>query len=162
MNVSAKVNSSGKLILTIDGKEIVAGLVRGPMGGTGLRGKSGDAVKGDKGDSGNDGKNGTNGIDGVNGVGIKTITSDPESPAEQVRMLIHLDDGRVYRTPNLKGAPGEPGMTGLAGTRGHRGLAGYGVPAGGTTGQVLSKINGTDYNTQWIASGAGAGTVTSV
>lgn len=28
--------------------------------------------------------------------------------------------------------------------------SGQGVPAGGTAGQVLSKVDGTDYNTQWI------------
>jgi hypothetical protein len=37
-----------------------------------------------------------------------------------------------------------------------------GLPAGGTTGQILSKINGTDYNTHWTApaSGAAWGTIT--
>jgi hypothetical protein len=35
------------------------------------------------------------------------------------------------------------------------------VPAGGTTGQVLSKIDNTDYNTQWVTV-SGSGTVTSV
>ncbi|CAB5225751.1 hypothetical protein UFOVP758_15 [uncultured Caudovirales phage] len=30
------------------------------------------------------------------------------------------------------------------------GLADNGIPIGGTTGQILSKINSTDYNTQWI------------
>jgi hypothetical protein len=30
------------------------------------------------------------------------------------------------------------------------GPAGPGVPTGGTTGQVLSKVNGTDYNTHWV------------
>ena len=40
------------------------------------------------------------------------------------------------------------------------GPAGAGVPAGGSAGQVLSKVNGTDYNTAW--SSAGNGTVTSV
>ena len=33
-----------------------------------------------------------------------------------------------------------------------------GLPPGGTTGQVLAKIDGVDYNTQWVA---GGGTVTS-
>lgn len=33
---------------------------------------------------------------------------------------------------------------------GAMGAVGEGVPAGGTTGQILAKINGTDYNTQWI------------
>lgn len=31
-----------------------------------------------------------------------------------------------------------------------------GVPAGGTVGQILAKINGTDYNTQWIPAPSGA------
>ncbi len=35
-----------------------------------------------------------------------------------------------------------------------------GVPTGGTAGQVLSKIDGTDYNTQWITPGGGGGPVT--
>jgi hypothetical protein len=29
------------------------------------------------------------------------------------------------------------------------------MPAGGTTGQVLQKVNGTDYNTQWASAGGG-------
>jgi hypothetical protein len=29
-------------------------------------------------------------------------------------------------------------------------IVGDGMPAGGTTGQLLSKINGTDYNTEWV------------
>jgi len=40
------------------------------------------------------------------------------------------------------------------------GPAGQGVPVGGSAGQVLSKIDGTNYRTQW--SSAGSGTVTSV
>lgn len=31
------------------------------------------------------------------------------------------------------------------------------VPAGGTTGQILSKVNGTDYNTQWVDAPTGTG-----
>lgn len=33
------------------------------------------------------------------------------------------------------------------------GIPGPGVPVGGTAGQVLSKIDGTNYNTQWVAAG---------
>ena len=29
-------------------------------------------------------------------------------------------------------------------------VGGSGVPTGGTAGQVLSKVDGTDYNTQWV------------
>lgn len=36
----------------------------------------------------------------------------------------------------------------------NRGLQGIGVPAGGTTGQVLAKKTGTDYDTEWKADSA--------
>jgi hypothetical protein len=36
------------------------------------------------------------------------------------------------------------------GARGPEGPAGQGVPVGGTTGQVLAKIDSTNYNTQWV------------
>ena len=40
---------------------------------------------------------------------------------------------------------------------GAQGPAGVGVPEGGTAGQVLAKIDGTDYNTEWIdVSGSGS------
>jgi hypothetical protein len=42
------------------------------------------------------------------------------------------------------------GATGATGPAGVTGSAGPGVPAGGTAKQVLSKIDGTNYNTQWV------------
>ena len=39
----------------------------------------------------------------------------------------------------------------VGGDGGQRGPAGQGVPTGGTAGQILSKIDNADYNTQWIA-----------
>jgi hypothetical protein len=63
--------------------------------------------------------------------------------------------------PGPTGATGATGSTGTTGTQGiPGGPAGPGVIAGGTAGQVLSKIDGTDYNTQWIdppASGTPSG-----
>lgn len=35
--------------------------------------------------------------------------------------------------------------------------SGQGVPAGGTAGQVLAKVDGTDYNTEWITPSGGGG-----
>lgn len=46
--------------------------------------------------------------------------------------------------------------TGVAAT-GPQGPAGPGVPSGGTAGQVLSKVDGTDYNTAWTTPSAGGG-----
>jgi hypothetical protein len=47
-----------------------------------------------------------------------------------------------------------------AGPQGASGTNGQGVPVGGTTGQVLAKINATDYNTQWVAQSGGVTSVT--
>ena len=54
-----------------------------------------------------------------------------------------------------KGEQGEQGPAGTAGAKGDKGdpgaqgPAGEGVPTGGTAGQVLTKVDGTNYNTQW-------------
>lgn len=45
---------------------------------------------------------------------------------------------------------GDTGATGPTGPTGATGPAGPGVAAGGTAGQVLSKVDGSDYNTQWV------------
>lgn len=55
-----------------------------------------------------------------------------------------------------------PGIQGPVGPQGPQGVAGVGIPAGGTAGQVLAKIDGTDYNVQWVddqTGGAGSGTL---
>lgn len=49
-----------------------------------------------------------------------------------------------------QGPKGDPGPEGPQGPKGDPGPAGPGVAAGGTAGQVLSKVDATDYNTQWI------------
>lgn len=46
------------------------------------------------------------------------------------------------------------------GEKGDQGDPGQGVPAGGTTGQVLAKIDATDYNTEWIDQSSGSGGAT--
>jgi hypothetical protein len=55
------------------------------------------------------------------------------------------DNGNWYLGDTDTGKPSR----GEKGDAGEAGPAGEGVPAGGTAGQVLSKINGTDYNTEW-------------
>lgn len=52
-------------------------------------------------------------------------------------------------TPGEKGDTGDTGAQGEQGIQGEKGDTGEGVPVGGTTGQVLEKIDGTDYNAQW-------------
>jgi hypothetical protein len=62
----------------------------------------------------------------------------------------------------VNSATGEPSYKDDAGVttslKGAAGAAGTGVPVGGTAGQVLEKIDGTDYNTQW-STPAGGGDV---
>src|SRR5215469_4961167 len=48
-------------------------------------------------------------------------------------------------------------IRGPAGATGAQGPPGQGVPAGGTAGQALVKINATDYNTQWTTIATGSG-----
>jgi hypothetical protein len=64
----------------------------------------------------------------------------------------------------IKWVPSPPGPAGPAGPPGADGAPGPGVATGGTAGQVLSKIDATNYNTQWIdpPAGGGGGTVTDV
>jgi hypothetical protein len=47
------------------------------------------------------------------------------------------------------GPAGPTGPTGATGATGSTGATGPGVPTGGTTGQALTKVSGTDYDTHW-------------
>ena len=53
---------------------------------------------------------------------------------------------------------GPQGPTGATGAVGPAGADGVGVDAGGTTGQVLAKASGTDYDTEWVDQTGGGGT----
>jgi hypothetical protein len=55
------------------------------------------------------------------------------------------------------GAQGPAGPAGATGATGAQGPAGQGVPVGGSTGQVLSKVSGTDYDTTWSTVSGGGG-----
>ena len=52
------------------------------------------------------------------------------------------------------GTPGPQGIPGQQGPAGPQGPAGAGVPAGGSTGTVLKKLSGADYDTGWATPGA--------
>lgn len=55
----------------------------------------------------------------------------------------------------IQGIQGIQGVQGVAGTNGTNGTNGQGVPTGGTALQVLRKIDGTDFNTEWATPSAG-------
>ena len=57
--------------------------------------------------------------------------------------------------PGADGKDGKDGKDGADGAPGADGKDGEGVPAGGTTGQVLAKKSGTDYDTEWVNQSSG-------
>jgi len=59
-----------------------------------------------------------------------------------------------------QGSAGAAGEAGAPGEAGPQGPAGEGVPTGGTTGQVLAKASGDNYDTEWVTPSSGGGGVT--
>lgn len=102
---------------------------QGPQGPDGPQGP-----KGDTGEQGPKGDTGATGATGPQGPKGDTGATGPQGP---------------------KGDTGEQGPQGIQGIQGPAGADGVGVPAGGTTGQVLSKASGTDYDTEWTTPEAG-------
>jgi hypothetical protein len=88
-----------------------------------------------KGDTGATGATGSTGA-----TGAKGDTGDTGAKGDQ-------------GIQGLKGDKGDTGDAGSNGTNGANGLPGsngQGVPTGGTANQQLAKIDGSDYNTQWV------------
>ena len=98
-------------------------------------------LKGDKGDTGNPGTNGTNGTDGDSAYQVAVNNGFVGTEQQWLESLV----GET----GAQGAPGLPGTNGTDGVDGADGAPGVGVIPGGTAGQVLTKIDSTDYNTQW-------------
>lgn len=114
---------------------------QGPAGATGPAGPSGaQGATGPQGPVGATGPVGPTGATGPTGSAGPAGATGPTGPA------------------------GATGPQGVAGPTGATGATGPGVAAGGTTGQVLTKTDATDYNTYWAtpAGGGGGGTVTSI
>ena len=106
----------------------------GPKGDTGEQGPQGpEGPVGPKGDTGEQGPAGPKGDTGATGP------QGPEGPA------------------GPRGPIGETGPQGPEGPEGQQGMAGPGVPVGGTAGQVLTKVDGTDYNAEWKDPTGGGG-----
>jgi len=94
---------------------------------------------------------------------------NPTGWTYQVQFVFHRsDDGRRIRYDafSIQVPGGEPTDLTLAapvsesgGVITVRGPAGVGVPAGGTTGQLLAKASGTDFDTHWVSGGGGGGGV---
>jgi hypothetical protein len=157
--------------------------IQGVKGDTGLTGAKGDTgltgATGAKGDTGDTGAQGIQGIQGIQGEkgdtglqGIQGIKGDTGDTGPQGIQGVKGDTGNTGAT----GATGSQGPNGfsayqvaqiegftgteaewLASLVGDTGPAGPGVAAGGTAGQVLAKVDGTDYNTYWTSTLLSAG-----
>jgi hypothetical protein len=98
------------------------------------------------------GPQGTAGANGTNGMDGKTILNGTTNPSN----LSTGTDGDFYINTSTfmffgpKAVGVWPAGISLVGADGADGPAGQGVPAGGAPGQVLAKIDGTDYNDHWI------------
>jgi len=116
----------------------------GPTGATGSAGATGaQGATGSQGATGAQGATGPQGATGAQGLkGDKGDTGDtgPTGPT-----------GLQWATgaTGAAGANGSTGATGATGPQGDTGPAGPGIATGGTTGQYLTKVDGTNYNTQW-------------
>ena len=127
-----------------------------------------------------EGVDGTNGTDGADGVQFWWTTGKISTPGGNLAAVIDYFTGGTgspkigdYLFGNPPGqAPSEDNITylysitniigsvaALAAVSSLKGADGVGVPAGGTTGQVLKKASGADYDTEWAdESGGGGGT----
>lgn len=94
-------------------------------------------IKGDQGIQGDPGRNGNDGSDGVTPIISATASVDDAVGIPNVVITRSGTDAAPnydFAFHNLKGTQGNPGQ---------------GVPSGGTTGQVLAKQSGTDYDAAW-------------
>jgi len=115
------------------------GQIKGDAGATGPQGNPGPT--GPTGPQGNIGPQGFQGNPGPTGPQGNPGPTGPQG-----------DTGPTGPTGN-DGNPGADGATGPQGNDGAPGATGptgNGVPTGGMAGQVLTKVDSTDYNTEWI------------
>ena len=142
-----------------------ASTVPGPTGATGPQGIQGEpgpaSVQGATGATGPQGNPGAIGATGATGA---ASTGPGPTGATGAASTVPGPTGATgpQGNPGATGATGAtgaastvPGPTGATGPQGNPGTAGVGVPAGGTAGQVLSKVSGDDYDTSWVMPAAG-------
>ncbi|MFD0792761.1 hypothetical protein ACFQZX_03990 [Mucilaginibacter litoreus] len=123
--------------------------------------------KGDKGDTGAHGTAGSTILNGtVNPSNLSTGTNGDFYLNTSTQILFgpktngDWGDGiSVIGIPGEQGPPGEPGPAGLDGSPGLDGSSGPGVAAGGTTGQILTKLSDADYDTEWVDKPTGGGAI---
>jgi hypothetical protein len=114
----------------------------GPQGPQGIQGEDGPTgPQGPQGIQGEDGPTGPQGPQGIQGEDGPTGPQGPQG--------IQGEDGPTG-PQGPQGIQGEDGPTGPQGPQGIQGEVGPGVPVGGSAGQRLRKVDGTDFNTEWF------------
>lgn len=95
--------------------------------------------------------------------GSEWLVADPGSGARKISIatLSGLVEAGASGPEGPQGPAGPTGPTGPTGPQGPAGADGtaFGIPVGGAAGEVLAKIDGTDYNTEWVASGGAVDSV---
>ena len=127
---------------------------QGPPGPQGIPGSIGPQGKqGEKGERGLAGPKGDPGPQGPSGIpgslGLRGLKGDKGDPGPSPYDL--------WLAQGNKGSIGEY-FNHLKGPRGRNaGGVGVGIAPGGTSGQVLAKVNAMDYATHWVDASAGGG-----
>ncbi len=93
------------------------------------------SLSGPQGPKGDVGDQGIQGVQGIQGISAYEVAVADGFVGTEVEWLASLK--------------GNTGDTGAKGDKGDTGAAGFGVPAGGTTNQVLKKNSSTDFDTVW-------------
>lgn len=90
---------------------------------------------------------------------VRTITPSEMFSTTQDIPSVEISDSTsyFYRFRQASTAEGDFSVRVLNQEYDTTALSGQGVPTGGTTGQVLAKIDGTDYNTEWVDQSSGGG-----
>lgn len=136
---------------------------QGPQGPEGPQGSVGD-----EGPAGPPGVEGPQGPEGDSAYEVAVSQGFVGSEAAWLESL--RGEPGQDGAPGADGLPGEPGDQGPPGVDGQQGppgeqgepgqdgAPGVGVPAGGSTGQVLAKASSDDFDTEWVnQSGGGTG-----
>ena len=121
----------------------------GPQGETGPQGTQGvQGVQGETGLTGPQGETGPQGQTGLQGIqGVKGDTGNTGATGATGPQGIQGETG-------AQGIQGIQGETGETGAQGEQGETGPGVAEGGTEGQVLLKVDDTNFNTIWADNSA--------
>jgi hypothetical protein len=87
----------------------------------------------------------------MSNTNITTTTETTTVTVTENVVEIELNNAGVQGIPGVKGDTGDTGATG---PKGDKGDTGAGVASGGTAGQILAKVDGTNFNTTWIDNAA--------